>query len=162
MSESNPALREIESAFRDVVYPGDAHLLNPEALDDHEIDIRSLRGYRSWREIPDDVVVSENAGLAMVSAAAFQFFLPAYMHWVLRHFSSSDAFTVDSTIYALAPRVGTPEHRISKFTLLTPAQVAAVAAFLRVMAASPSFVDAAVAEEALRTYWLPRLESETA
>ncbi len=157
MSAVDAALQEVEAAFRDVPYPGDAHLLHPEALDDH--DIRTLRGYTSWRSVPDPVLELENAGLASLSAAAFQFFLPAYMHWTLRHFSNSDAFTVDSTIYSLAPSVGTSAYQIAKFALLTQAQVAAVAAFLRVMAASPSFVDAEVAEEALRTYWLPRLES---
>jgi hypothetical protein len=159
MNTADAALREIETAFGDLPYPGAECLLHPGALDDHEIDIGKLRGHTSWRSVPDPVLELEDAALGALSAAAFQFFVPAYMHWTLRHFSSSDAFTVDSTIYALAPHLGTPEFRISKFALLTSAQISAVVAFLRVMAASPDFVDAGVAQEALRTYWLPRLES---
>jgi uncharacterized protein DUF6714 len=162
MAEVSVALREIEMAFQDVAYPGDKNLLDPRALDDHEIDIRALRGHSAWQGIPDSVLELESAGLGMTSPAAFRFFLPAYMQWVLRRFSSSDSFTVDSTIYALAPHLGTPEHRVERFALLTPAQVAAVVAFLRIMAASPRLVDAEVAEEALRSYWLPRVNRETA
>jgi hypothetical protein len=161
MNSVDAAVREVETAFREIAYPGDERLLHPKLLDDHEIDIRPLRGYTSWRSVPDPVLELENAGLGALSAAAFQFFLPAYMQWTLKHFSSSDAFTVDSTIYALAPHGSTREFSISKYALFTPAQASAVVAFLRVMAASPSLVDATAAEEALRTYWLPRLESGT-
>jgi hypothetical protein len=153
------AVREIEAAFRDVTRPGDADALDPGSLDNHEVDIRALRGFSSWQSIPDDVIELENAGLTSLSPLAFQFYLPAYMKWSLLNFRATSAFTADATVYALAPTSAFPDRSFSRYALLSPAQVRAVVSFLRVMASSPDCADAKAAEQALRSYWLPRLES---
>jgi hypothetical protein len=153
------AVRQIEAAFRDVEHPGDPAMLNPDCLDDHEDDIRALRSFSSWQSIPDHVIESENAGLTALSPRAFQFYLPAYMKWSLLNFRSSSAFTSDATICALTPTASRIEQRASRYAPLSPAQVRAVVSFLQVMADSPDFADAETAKQALRSYWLPRLES---
>jgi hypothetical protein len=152
-------VRQIEAAFRDVTHPGDAAMLNSDCLDDHEDDVRALRGFLSWQSIPDKVIESENAGLTALSPRAFQFYLPAYMKWSLLNLRASSAFTSDATIYALAPTASRIEQLVSRYSLLSPAQVRAVVSFLRIMADSPDFADADTAMQALRSYWLPRLES---
>jgi hypothetical protein len=151
------AVREIEAAFRDVQHPGDANMLDPESLDNHENEIRGLRGFSSWQSIPDDIVALENAALNFLSPLAFQFYLPAYMKWSLLNLRASSSFTADATIYALTPSSHFV-HSVARYALFSPAQVRAVVSFLRVMAASPDSADAEVAEQGLRSYWLPRLE----
>ena len=45
-------VHEIEAAFRDVQHPGEANMLHPACLDDHESDIGALRGFTSWQPHP--------------------------------------------------------------------------------------------------------------
>jgi len=152
-------VREIEAAFRDVRPPAYTDVLEPGSLDDHENEIKALRGFSSWGSIPDDVIALWSSALNFLSARAFQFYLPAYMKWSLLNFRKNPSFTSDATIYALSPTAKSYERRASLYAVFTPAQVRAVVSFLRVMSASPDFADADAAGQALRSYWLTRLES---
>jgi hypothetical protein len=152
-------VQEIEAAFGEVQHPGEANMLHPACLGDHESDIGPLRGFTSWQSIPGQTIELEHSGLTALSAPAFQFYLPAYMRWSLLNFRANPAFTSDATIYALAPSVSQPEYSVSRYVQLSPAQVRAVVSFLKAMAASPDHADAEVAERALHSYWLPRLGS---
>jgi hypothetical protein len=148
-------LLQIEEAFGGVPYPGDERLLYPGGVDDY--DIACLRGFRDWRAIPEDVVSSAYAAPSFLSPAAFRFFLPAFMRFVLRNYESRNSVCVDATIYALCPlmRRGQALYRYSEsqYTELDCGQRKAVVSFLAFMAGvGERFVDVRAALRALR-YW---------
>jgi len=130
------ALGLVEAAFADAPRPPDDELLHPNSRDDG--DIAALYGIPHWREVPDEVVVREYAALAFLGPAGFRHFLPAYLAYALRN-PETDAYTVESTIFALTPIEGDArlrEFMVSKYGLLDAAQRAAVVAFLEAMAES--------------------------
>lgn len=147
---------QIEKAFSGVPHPGDARLLHPQCYDD--MDIQAFYGGRHWRDIPEKVIARANAALCFFSPEGFQFYLPAYMLFALRHYRSSSSFSVDSTIYALCPSKGDLEQfSLSKFSLLTGPQREAVVAFLEVMIEeAEGHADTAIARRALSRYWRRR------
>ncbi|MBI3461525.1 MAG: hypothetical protein HY000_00475, partial [Planctomycetes bacterium] len=137
----------IHEAFGDMPHPGDASL-RPEACDDHEI--QAFYGNKHWQDMAEKDLAYHNAALCFLSPAGFQFFLPAFLVWVIRNYRGSDAFTVDSTIYALDPGSPPDHFKLSKLRLLSPRQRQAVLAFLEFMAAAgDESCDAEAAEYAL-------------
>ena len=144
----------IEAAFGDIVYPGDDALLHPDCMDD--MDIAAFYGGTTWQAIPDETVGFEYAALSFVSAEGFRYLLPAYMTRSLRHFDDGD-IGVESTVWALDPNRAGPALRafqLSKYTLLSGAQRAAIAAFLEVIATHPSYLGED-ARTALVGHWRP-------
>ncbi len=120
---------EIENAFADVQHPGDHRLLHAQCMDDG--DIADFYGGIHWRDVPDEIVERNNASLCFFSPEGYQFYLPAFLTWVLRNFATSNSFTVDSTIYSLEPGSGKlADFARSKYSLLDRRQRAAVSDFL--------------------------------
>lgn len=99
------------------------------------MDLQRLYDIAHWSEVPDEVVVTEYAALAFLSAEGFRHFIPAYMTWVLRHRDAGEA-VVDATIWAFLPELHgaalVPFVR-SKWDALNGSQRAAVTAFLQTM-----------------------------
>lgn len=145
-------MRAVEAAFADAPRPLDDELLHPDSRDDG--DIAALYGIRHWLDVPDGVIVREYSALAFLSPAGFRHFLPAYLSYALRH-PESDAYTVESTIFALKPTEDDARPRefmLSKYALLDAAQRAAVVAFLEAMAeASHEYIRAEV--EGALAHW---------
>ena len=127
-------LRAVETAFADAPRPANDELLHADCRDDG--DIAALYGIPHWRNVPDEVVIGEYAALSFLSPAGFRHFLAAYLAFALRN-PETDAYTVESTIFALTPIEGNArlrEFMISKYGLLDSAQRAAIVAFLEAMA----------------------------
>ncbi len=123
----------VRRAFADEARPDQAALLHPACRDD--MDLELLRRFDDWRQVPDDVVVSEYAALAFLSPEGFRHFIPAYLIWVLRHPEAAEA-VVDSTVWAFLPELHGPaleEFVRSKWTALNATQRTAITAFLRTM-----------------------------
>lgn len=128
-----PVIRQIEAAFVDVTYPGDEQMLHPDCFDD--MDIAAFYGSTSWPDIPAKTIALEYAALSFVSAAGFQFLIPAYMIWTLRNINA-DRMTVESTLWSLDIEMSNGrfrDFRLSKCALLTAEQRAAIKAFLTVL-----------------------------
>jgi hypothetical protein len=104
-------IQSIENAFAETLCPGDGRLLHAKCMDD--MDIKDFYGQRDWRNIPAELIERNNASLCFFSPEAYPFYLPAFLLWVLRHFETSSSFTVESTIYSLAP----PESDLRDFVL---------------------------------------------
>ncbi len=124
----------IEKAFAGVPFPGDHELLHSSCYDDN--DIKAFYGVTDWRTVSANVIQVEHAALSFFSPEAFQFYLPAFLIWILRNYSTTQAFVVDSTIYSLNPYTGAGLDAFvqSKFALFTCDQRGAVAQFLEHMA----------------------------
>lgn len=140
-------LEFIAEAFAGVPRPPNEALLHDDCRDDG--DIVELYGVPDWREAPDKALERSYAALTFLSPAGFQYFLPAYLSWVLRHAGRASA-VVDSTIWSLEATPGPHEaFAASKFELLDDAQRTAVVSFLTTMA---SFEDVTPQLE----YWQAR------
>lgn len=129
----NGVMLAIKPAFAETPHPTDEGLLHPQCTDDG--DIRDFYGRTTWLSVPDEIIDRNNASLCFFSPEAYRFYLPAYLLWVLRTLDSSDSFTVDSTIYRLAPGTGDlRQFSLSKYAILDAAQRKVVVDFLEYLA----------------------------
>lgn len=145
---------EIDNAFQAVKRP--TKWLHPQSYDDTEL--KPVYEYLTWKEIPDQVISSQNAALCFAGPDSFRYLLPAYMQFALNHIFTSD-FGVDSAIYALSPDRPEDPFQESKYTLLTPEQTSAIRSFLSVMLLYPDHVDEKHARLAAE-YWRSRQSTE--
>lgn len=137
-------IERIHLAFAADRRPSNAALLHPDYRDD--MDLQRLSEIGHWSEVPEEVVVTEYAALAFLSAEGFRHFIPAYMTWVLRHRDAGEA-VVDATIWAFLPElhpVALAPFVRSKWTALNGRQRAAVTAFLEAMTDHHPDADAAL------------------
>lgn len=144
-------IRQIETAFTDVAYPGDDRMLHPDCYDD--MDIAAFYGGTSWRDIPATTIAHENAALSFASAAAFQYLIPAYMIWTLETIDTGDG-SIEHTLWSLDPDFSNGRFRdfqLSKFALLTPEQRSAIKAFLAALLDHRYVADDA--KSALDNHW---------
>ena len=75
-------VEKIEVAFADVVYPGDDCLTDSFGEEAEALEVE-FRGKTSWKELAPDFLNKAPGGwgsaLSFFSAAALQFYLPAYL-----------------------------------------------------------------------------------
>lgn len=142
----------IEAAFAGLSPPGDARLLHPQCRDDN--DIADFYGAPDYRRVPGDTLIRNYAAPSFFSAAAFQYYMPAFMIWSLTHADTIE-YAAESTIRAFDPACGDPrlsEFQVSKFALFTAPQRAAIVRFLEAFLADPDL--GPIARDALDGYWL--------
>ena len=119
---------QIEEAFADVPYPGDENLYDGWQLDDdYEDVINNLTG-KHWRDLIPKRRGQHNPltkDIIFCSAAAWQFFLPAYM--------IADMMSGESELYTFEPERSERlrDHVERRFSRLNAKQCAAVASYLR-------------------------------
>jgi hypothetical protein len=143
---------EIEDAFSGLDPPGDAQLLHPQCMDDG--DIADFYGELDRRQLSDDTIIGNYAAPSFFSAEAFQYYMPAFMIWSLRHHDTIE-YAPESTLRALDPTSGGPglyEFQVSKYALFTRRQRAAVIRFLQAFSSDPDL--GPIADDALINYWL--------
>jgi hypothetical protein len=120
-------------------------------LDDTETD---------WSKISPEKIEMESSALTVFSPVAFRYYLPAYMTWVLRHYSLSHSNTVDHVLYDLDMTEKSKDSRRmqiweERFATLSNAQRKAVLAFLEFMSTIPdNRVDSKAARRAIDSYWV--------
>lgn len=150
-SDVEIAISNIEAAFAGLEPPGDDHLLHPEAMDD--VDVLEFYGAPEWQSLPDETMVRCWAAHYFFSAQAFQYYMPAFMVWSLRHADTID-YTPESTIRAFDPgSAGDPlrPFQVSKYALLTDAQIRSVIGFLELFSRDREL--GPIAHQALSNYW---------
>lgn len=143
---------EIESAFSGVRVPGDEEILHPLCRDDG--DIVDFYGVDDRRQLTDDIIIGNYAAPSFFSKEAFQYYMPAFMIWSLKHRDTVE-YVVESTIRAFDPTSSDAKmyaFQVSKFALFTEPQRAAVVRFLRSYSADADL--ASIARDALAGYWL--------
>ena len=153
--EASEVLREIEVAFSGV--PRGVMSIYEASLADHfsgtEEEMRAARSRETtlrWQDIDDRVIAENGFALPFMDAAAWRYYVPAYMRWSIRHLTDKYSDPVDSTIYSFS---SDDARSIERRRLLSPAQSRAVKRFLEYMARHPQEADADVATEALDAYW---------
>ncbi len=150
-SDVQATISEIEAAFAGLAPPGDDNLLHPDSMDD--VDIVDFYGEPTWDDLSDEAMIRSWAAHYFFSAQAFQYYMPGFMIWSLRHSDTID-YTPESTIRAFDPgEPGDPlgEFRVTKFALFTDAQIRSIVSFLRLFSQDDDLGD--VAKGALSNYW---------
>lgn len=114
----------------------------------------------SWQEIPDSEIEECDVLLSHMIDGEYIYFLPAYMIYSLKHYTSSalasDSFILGSTIYSLSAaskQIDLRDYQISKFKLINETQKAAIVEFLRFIAMSQESIYGNDALAALNSYW---------
>jgi len=145
-------------AFRYVKRPSTSDLVHFPNTGD-EIWIESFLGNEetSWCEVAADQIEKESSALTVFSPAAFQYYLPAYMTWVLRNYEISRSNTVNHVLYDLdVTDTSADSHQIwmQRFSRLSKAQGNAVLQFLTFMSQLPDErVNTKAAKRAVDAYW---------
>jgi len=148
-------VKQIRDAFADVKRPPDDKILHFPGTGG-ELWIESFLGSteKDWNDINPENIGYECSALAVVSPAAFFYYLPAYMTWELRNPSSSSN-TVDYTLYDLDLTdrdANTRKIMEDRFSALSETQGEAVLAFLKFMGGLYG-VDNEAANSAIASYW---------
>lgn len=156
--EEERIIQVIYDAFRDVQRPPHSEILHfPNTGDEMWIESFLETTETHWWDIPAESMEQESSALTVFSPAAFRYYLPAYMTWELRHYTSSHSNTVDHIMYDL-----NLSHRSSdtygfwkqRFRVLSREQGKAVLAFLEFMSQVPGdIVDSQAATRAIESYW---------
>lgn len=145
------AVAAIEAAFAELTPPGDDALLHPQCRDDG--DIAEFYGAPDRRELPEALLIRSYAAPSFFSAAAFRYYLPAFMLWALSH-PESPEYLAEATLRAFDPGgagEALRDFQVSKFALFDAAQRRAVVRFLEAFAGDRELGPLAAA--ALRGYW---------
>ena len=145
-------IAEIEAAFSGLNPPSDERLLHPQCMDDG--DIVDFYGQLDRQRISDDTIIRNYAAPSFFSAEAFQYYMPAFMIWSLRHHDTIE-YAPESTIRAFDPTSSGPglyDFQVSKYALFTHRQRATVIPFLQAFLPDPDL--GSIAKEALTSYWL--------
>jgi hypothetical protein len=168
---------QIQTAFADVVYPGDDDLTSSTYGEEPEALKRVFRGRTDWRRLDAEFLDFAPEGwgtaLSFFSHRAFVFYLPAYLvadvqtglaavtvEFHLTHGLATEA--ANETIAEIWGGGTVGERAIRRFDQFTVPQATAIVAYLRWKSARIQadfhYQDADVAE-ALNSYWLARTES---
>jgi hypothetical protein len=159
----------IEAAFSDAVYPGDANLTDSKYGEEPEALAEDFRGKDDWKSLDPDFLNQAPDGwgsaLSFFSAAALQFYLPAYLIADIRGTLVCGDATTRLCAF-LTPQMearkiarfyggGTPgEHARAEFASFTPEQVSAIVAYLWWKLDTEGYNP--TIEQALENYWLER------
>lgn len=158
---------EILRSFAGVTRDDGVTLHEALVIDDYGSDAeraaaRELDTDRRWQDVPGHLIEGHSDALHFVDPKGFRYYLPAYMVWALRHFRTSDSFSVDHVIFSLTLGKGSDANTglcdmrgwaLERFRLLTGDQSRAVCRFLRFMAGQERCADAGVAKAALNAFW---------
>ena len=111
-----------------------------------------------WTDIPDSEIEECGVLLAHMESCGFIYYLPAYLHYSLRHFPPlvHNSMVLEFLLFSLTVDTERAELRLfteSKFETLDAAQKSVVIEFLKFIESSDELVFASDAREALKSYW---------
>ncbi|MBI39755.1 MAG: hypothetical protein CMF59_09155 [Leptospiraceae bacterium] len=158
---SDEVIQSIQAAFHGVPQPAKITLHVAEAHDNydygHDADHRK-KDYRGpWQEIPDEHIENCQCALSYLDPEGFRFYLPAFMVWYLKNYKNSRKVKLDNALYALDTYSGEPRlegHKKEQFSLFSPEQLAACAAFVAFLADDRSgMTDEDFAERIYFNFW---------
>jgi hypothetical protein len=129
MHDTEEIVRQITAAFADVTYPGQEALFNHHCCECAEVS--SCYVGKPWTEITlEDTLAGRET--ALLSPAAWRYYLPAVMVWCVRAPDVVDVIQ-DNLVYQLEPpdgQRGVPEWFRERATGFTGEQRSAIVAFL--------------------------------
>ena len=152
-------IAQITTAFSKVLREDGVSLHQARIIDGYgsaeaEAQARLLDTDSHWWEVPDAWIAEFYEILNFVDPKGFRYYIPAYMIWVLKNYHNTQSNSVDSTLYSFFTYNSSKDWRQQYFDLLDEAQSKAICHFLRHMVwLGDEFVDAKIAQQALKQYW---------
>ncbi|MGB3496555.1 MAG: DUF6714 family protein [Elainellaceae cyanobacterium] len=152
-------IEDITLAFQAVRRADGVTLHQARVLDDYggaeeQARARALDTDTHWGEVPDEWITEFSEALCFVDPIGFRYYIPAYMIWTLKHYTTSHSFSVDSTIYAFCLSQNLEAHQLSYFSLLDTDQCQVICRFLMYCVKfGGHFLDSRAAQEALDKHW---------
>lgn len=129
MRDPDEIIQQITAAFADVTYPGPEALFNRHCCECAEVSASYVN--KPWTEITlEDVLAGRET--ALLSPAAWRYYLPAVMIWCVRAPDAVDVIE-DNLVYQLEPpdeHRGVPDWFTERATGFSPEQRAAIVAYL--------------------------------
>jgi hypothetical protein len=113
-----------------------------------------------WQDIPDSEVRECDVLLAHMSSEDFQYYLPAYMSYAIKHPLDGKPDIIGMTVTALSPsteNVALRHYALSQFSTFTSQQRHAVVQFLRFAAEHSDPFLRPYAEKALQRHWTDKV-----
>jgi hypothetical protein len=136
--------RELRDAFSETRPPAGGEIVEHECDECRGIE-RDFAGVRR-PEAPAELIEKNYDKLPLFSAAAFHYFLPAYLLYALEHFDDEFSDVPQFTLYALTPGKTwkDPDGQISswwieRFRAFTPAQMNLIYRFLELARENPIY-----------------------
>lgn len=154
-------IKLIEIAFKGVELEDGISLHQADIIDEYgskeEIEKARQKDIDSgWGEVPTDLIEQLQV-LPHLDAKGFRYYIPAYMLWTLQNFDTSDSFSSDATIYALAPSGKDKlwDLHMTHYSLLNKEQRNAIKKFLLFCSDEELWgvLDTVVAKQGLDKYW---------
>jgi len=115
-------IRSIESAWRDVAYPGDNKIFTPDSHDDEDI-VNYFRG-TTWRGHEPAKLRAHSSAFTFFTPEAFHYWLPAFMIAAIENPEEADVI-VDYIPWSISNR-----YASRRWPLFSQIQRQAVAAYL--------------------------------
>ncbi len=108
----------------------------------------------SWMQIPDEQLIECEAGISHLDDDAFVYYLPAFLHFAVRHIdvgiAGSEGTLMNAIIFAVT---NFSNYNLGRLKRLNEAQIVCVTEFLQFIAQhNETYGSDAV--EALNNYWL--------
>lgn len=115
-----------------------------------------------WQDIPDGEIEECDVVLAHMSAAEFQYYLPAYMRYAVQHshlpiWESDILGMTVSALYPSTRHMGLRQYSFSQYSLFTREQRWAIVQFLRFVAECADFVQRPDARKAIERHWTEKV-----
>ncbi len=101
MVSSEVVVKKINESFQSLEYPGDLNIVYDNTGNHLEcMEVQEAFRGKHWSEVNHEVLLRQKAGLFFMTPAAFRFYFPAYLLFVVQAFDQSDALP-ETTVQCL-------------------------------------------------------------
>jgi hypothetical protein len=165
--EANELIKTIELAFQNVKKPKTSlrqfKLTDEKGMSEGITEAewnkaKKVKGDSIWQGIPDSEIEECGCLLAHMQAEEFQYYLPAYMRYSVKHYQQSilESDILGSTVFSLYPSSkdkGLYQYQIAQLSLLDEKQKTAIVKFLQFVETVADEEERPYATKALERYW---------
>ena len=151
----NKLIREIQEAFAGVSRAGGVTIHEAEIIDyygssEERARARTLDTDARWEDVPAEVI-EELCVFPFLDPIGLRYYLPAYMIWSLRNYSTSESLSVDAALNELCIYGEKIDGRqAERFSVFNQRQCQSIAHYLEYMAEHEAPY---LAQRALDKYW---------
>ena len=165
--DADELIREIELAFNGVARPAtslrqffltDRYGMSREITRQEWAQAGRDRVDFKWQDIPDSEIHECSCLLAHMQAEDFQYYLPAYMRYAVKHFDKPiwETSILGSVVFSLSPTAKDPggyAYQVAQFASLDSSQKCGIVQFLYFVSTKAGYVQRPDAVKALERYW---------
>jgi hypothetical protein len=104
MISANDLLTKISNSFQTLNYPGDENIVYDNSNEHLEcFGLKQKFRGKHWNDIADETLNYEKDALCFFTPAAFRFYLPAYLRFVIKEFERADSLPSSTVAFLTLP-----------------------------------------------------------